>query len=148
MVTRRQAREIAVQSLYRIEMNEVSAEEAVHAVLEQIRSEHEQEQRMEMDDRTLNFILTLVKGVRERVERIDSIIGRNLRGWKLDRLSRVDRQILRIAVFEMMFGDEIPPVVAVNEAVELAKSFGDEQSGKFVNGVLGKILQKKNKVEK
>lgn len=146
MVTRRQAREIAVQSLYWIEMNEVSAEEAVHSVMEQLRELEEKD--LKEDDKTLAFILALVKGVRERLDSIDEWISRSLRGWKLDRLSRVDKQILRMAVFEMIYYDETPPIVAVNEAVELAKAFGDEQSGKFVNGVLGKILQDREEVKK
>ena len=142
---RRKAREIAIQSLYRIEMNAVSAEDAVHAVMEQMRSESENWQ--EADDRALAFILKLVKGVREHIDRIDDIFSRHLQGWKLDRLSKVDLQVLRLAVFEMYYDNETPPKVAVNEAVDLAKAFGTEDSGKFVNGVLGKVLQQLGKVE-
>ncbi|MNJ69963.1 hypothetical protein D3C77_663730 [compost metagenome] len=63
-----------------------------------------------------------------------------LKNWNLDRLSKVDRQILRLAVYEMVFRDDVPGKVAVNEAVDLAKHFGMPESGKFVNGVLGKLI--------
>ncbi|MMZ68629.1 hypothetical protein D1872_313360 [compost metagenome] len=64
-----------------------------------------------------------------------------LKGWQVSRLSRVDRQILRLAAYEMVFMDDVPAKVAVNEAIELSKHFGTEESGKFVNGVLGRIIQ-------
>ena len=63
-----------------------------------------------------------------------------LTGWQIDRLSRVDRQVLRLACYEMVFRDDVPPKATINEAIELAKHFGTEESGKFVNGVLGKLL--------
>ena len=77
-----------------------------------------------------------------KISEIDQLLTNYLQGWQVDRLSRVDREVLRLAVFEMMYrDDDIPPKVAVNEAIELAKHFGTEESGKFVNGVLGKMLK-------
>jgi transcription antitermination protein NusB len=72
---------------------------------------------------------------------IDDMLEHYLKGWQMSRLSRVDRQILRLATFEMVFADDVPAKVAVNEAIDLAKHFGTEDSGKFVNGVLGKMIQ-------
>jgi len=77
----------------------------------------------------------------EHARDIDRLLIRYLKGWTMDRLSRVDRQILRLAVYEMLIRGDTPPKVAVNEAIELAKHFGTEESGRFVNGVLGRMLK-------
>lgn len=141
---RRQAREVAVQSLYRVEMNEISIREAIYNVIEQMDSEREQTGPLPDEDE-LSFVFELVEGVRKHREPIDVKLTQYLKGWKMDRLSRVDRQILRVAIYEMDYlEDQTPPKVIVNEAIELAKSFGVEESGKFVNGVLGKMLQEQS----
>lgn len=144
---RRKAREIAVQALYRIEMNRIPAEEAVRLVLEQVQSEEEAEKPEAPDERTYRFIVSLVDGTLSCLDEIDRNLARYLQGWQLDRLSRVDRQILRAAVYEIFRMEEVPPKVAVNEAIELAKRFGGEESGKFVNGVLGKMLREQDRLE-
>ncbi|GIP52001.1 MULTISPECIES: transcription antitermination factor NusB [Paenibacillus] len=140
---RRLAREIAVQSLYHMEMNEVEAEEAVTMLLAEAAGENEGE--VEVTDLTgakaKDFILELVNGTWSRKEAIDGLLSDYLKGWQISRLSKVDRQVLRQAVYEMIFRDDVPGKVAVNEAIELAKHFGTTESGKFVNGVLGKMIQ-------
>ncbi|MDN4067379.1 transcription antitermination factor NusB [Paenibacillus vini] len=140
---RRLAREIAVQSLYHMEMNEVEAEEAVTMLLAEAAGENEGE--VEATDLTgakaKDFILELVNGTWSRKEAIDGLLSDYLKGWQISRLSKVDRQVLRQAVYEMIFRDDVPGKVAVNEAIELAKHFGTTESGKFVNGVLGKMIQ-------
>jgi N utilization substance protein B len=82
-----------------------------------------------------------VQGVLENRESIDELISSKAIDWKLDRMANVDRNILRIAVFESMYERLVPVGVAINEAVELAKVYGDEESSKFVNGVLGAIAR-------
>jgi N utilization substance protein B len=72
---------------------------------------------------------------------IDKLLQAYLTGWRIERLSKVDQQILRLAVYEMVYRDDVPARVAINEAIELAKRFGGEESGKFVNGVLGKMIR-------
>lgn len=85
------------------------------------------------------FALELVEGVRERREEIDALISTHSTNWKLSRMAAVDKNILRMAVFELMSCGEIPTKVTINEAVEIAKKFGSAESGAFVNGILDNI---------
>lgn len=112
-----------------------------------MQSEEEAEKPEAPDERTYRFIVSLVDGTLSCLDEIDRNLARYLQGWQLDRLSRVDRQILRAAVYEIFRMEEVPPKVAVNEAIELAKRFGGEESGKFVNGVLGKMLREQDRLE-
>ncbi|MFX3633594.1 MAG: transcription antitermination factor NusB [Candidatus Pristimantibacillus sp.] len=137
---RRLAREIAVSSLYQMEMNEVSAAEAVDMLMEEARSENEIGAEFIENEFTDQYVRDLVNGVVERKAAIDDMLQHFLTGWQVDRLSRVDRQVLRLACYEMVFRDDVPPKASINEAIELAKHFGTEESGKFVNGVLGKLM--------
>ncbi|MER2140145.1 MAG: transcription antitermination factor NusB, partial [Priestia megaterium] len=86
------------------------------------------------------FLESLVLGVVEHQQEIDELLRNHLEKWTLDRVATVDRVILRIAVYEMKYEEEIPTSVTLNEAIELAKTFGDDQSSKFINGVLSKVL--------
>jgi N utilization substance protein B len=140
---RRLAREIAIQSLYQMEMNEVDGQAAVDVVMEEGRQDNEigtEASELEVID---GYTRELVEGVQTYKARIDQALVGYLTGWQVDRLSRVDRQILRLAAYEMMFRGDAPPKVVVNEAIELAKHFGTEESGKFVNGVLGRMLRER-----
>lgn len=144
---RRLAREITVQSLYQMEMNGVSAEEAVSMVLTEAKEENETEIEVRNVQETSVHVLALVHGVWNAKERIDQLLSEFLKGWQVDRLSRVDRQILRLACYEMVFKDDVPPKVVINEAIELAKHFGTDDSGKFVNGVLGKMMKELDRLK-
>ncbi|MGU3433256.1 transcription antitermination factor NusB [Actinomycetes bacterium M1A6_2h] len=86
------------------------------------------------------YTVTLVTGVAENLDRVDSVIGDHLHDWTLDRLPAVDRAILRVAVWELLHATDVPPVVAVDEAVELAKQLSTDDSPSFVNGILGQIV--------
>ncbi|CAH1210275.1 Transcription antitermination protein NusB [Paenibacillus plantiphilus] len=138
---RRLAREIAVQSLYQMEMNEVAAVDAVNMLFDEVNEENE----LGIDSTDVSAIddhvRGLVNGVTENKSAIDDMLQGYLTGWQVDRLSRVDRQILRLACYEMIYRDDVPPKAAINEAIDLAKHFGTDESGKFVNGVLGRLLQ-------
>ncbi len=138
---RRLAREIAVQSLYQMEMNEVMASEAVEMIAEEAGRENND---LGADSAGLGPVvrhaLELTEGVSGHLAAIDDMLQQYLTGWQVDRLSRVDRQILRLAAYELVYRDDVPPKAAVNEAIELAKHFGTDESGKFVNGVLGKVI--------
>lgn len=94
-----------------------------------------------MDDPS--FVYTLVEGVKEHLPEIDRIIAETASEWPLDSITTVDRNILRLGVFELKFGNapDVPPKVAINESIELAKTFGGASSGKFVNGILGAIYK-------
>lgn len=87
------------------------------------------------------FITSLTTGVVDHLEEIDAIISKTAPEWPIDQLTSVDRNILRLGIFELVFLKEVPPKVVINEAVELAKSFGSESSGKFINGVLGTLYK-------
>lgn len=137
---RRLAREMVISSLYSMELNEVQAYEALQSVIEEVMADNEVSDKTS-DETTNEFARKLLLGVVEHQAAIDDLLTKFLTGWQVDRLSRVDRQILRLACFEMVFANDAPPKVAVNEAIELAKHFGTEESGKFVNGVLAKLLQ-------
>src|SRR3989338_5043420 len=90
-----------------------------------------------------DFVEKLIKGIFEKIEAIDEIIEKAAPEWPLEQIAIVDRNVLRLGLYELLFGNykEAPPKVAINEAIELAKNFGGEKSGKFVNGVLGTIYR-------
>lgn len=91
----------------------------------------------------MEFIKSLEEGVISRQEKIDAIIEKSAPEWPINQITMVDRNVLRIGIFELLWGDRdaVPPKVAINEAIELAKNFGGESSGRFVNGVLGTIYR-------
>jgi transcription antitermination protein NusB len=138
---RRVAREIALQSLYQIEMNEVSPREAVAHAINEAENDNEGQLDVEAEKISSQYIHELVDGTQANKAKIDEWLAEYLKGWKMDRLSKVDRQVLRLAVYEMVYREDVPPKVVVNEAIELAKHFGSDESGKFVNGVLGKMIK-------
>lgn len=125
---RRTAREKAVQCLFQIDMSKAEMEDALALV-------------MEDSDEDAGFLRHLVQGTLERLSEIDAEIEKYLRGWKLERIANVDRAILRLAFFEIMFEEEIPDKVVLNEAIEIAKLFSDEQSYRYINGVLSSYLK-------
>ena len=95
------------------------------------------------------FVFELVLGVVKHLKEIDEIIRKTAPQWPLEQMSIVDRNVLRIGIYELLFGDKkaVPPKVAINEAIELAKGFGGENSGKFVNGVLGTVYKLAQELE-
>lgn len=95
------------------------------------------------------FFLKLVNGVREFQHEIDPLIERFSENWKISRMSRVDRNVIRIAVYELLHCDDIPPKVSINEAIDIGKRFGTEDSGAFINGILDSVrvsLEKENRL--
>ncbi len=137
---RRLARELVVQILYYLELNEVPSYNAADYVIDEIRENDEGKMLLENDVIDANHIMSLVAGTRTNASQFDRIFSDYLQKWRLERLSKVDMQILRLALYELLFVSEVPQGAVINEAVELAKRFGTEESGKFVNGVLGKVL--------
>jgi len=90
-----------------------------------------------------DFVWQIIDGVIKNLGKIDKVIEKSAPEWPIDQITIVDRNVLRIGLYELLFGkrDEVPPKVAINEAIELAKSFGGESSGKFINGVLGTVYR-------
>ncbi|OEH94490.1 transcription antitermination factor NusB [Bacillus solimangrovi] len=122
---RRTAREKALQALFQVEVSQIDPKEALEHVLE--------------DKKSDDFLEELLFGTIEHKEDIDSFISLNLENWKLERLGNVDRVILSLAAFELKYMEDIPSNVSIDEAIELAKMFGDDDSSKFINAVLSKM---------
>lgn len=126
---RRTSRELAMKLLYQIEIQKDEVEEQIEDFIS--------ENNIDGDDR--EFICELVGGALKNKPDIDNLIENNLRGWKLERISKVDLSILRLAIYEILNRMDIPLNVSINEAIELAKKYSTEESGAFINGILGKI---------
>lgn len=124
---RHEAREKAIQTLFQIEVSKLEVEDAIEFALDGTESDPFYEQ--------------LVTETLEKQEEIDALLVENLKNWRLDRLGNVERTILRMAAYELLYVETIPESVTINEAVELAKSFADEEASKLVNGVLGNIIK-------
>ena len=100
----------------------------------------------EIPDDVRNFAVMLIQGVVENLEKIDSLISTYSKNWKPERLTVIDKSILRLAIFEMMFMEDIPTIVTINESIELGKTYGGENSGQFINGILDAV--KKNEIKR
>jgi transcription antitermination protein NusB len=126
---RREAREKAIQALFQIDVSDTDRSEAIANLFD--------EENVEVDE----YLEKLVFGTTDHIEQIDEALNNYLENWTLDRLGNIDRAVLRLAVYEMKYETEVPRNVVYNEAIELAKTFGGEESGRFVNGVLTKVSQ-------
>ncbi|WP_342505133.1 transcription antitermination factor NusB [Sporosarcina sp. FSL K6-2383] len=124
---RREAREKAVQTLFQLDNTELTIEEAITYIV---------------DEPGNQFYEQLVRGTMQHQATIDQTLVEKLEHWSLDRLPKIERTVLRLAVYELLFNEEVPHRVVLNEAIELCKTFGDEKSGRFVNGVLSKFEEK------
>jgi N utilization substance protein B len=135
MTTRRRDRKLALEILYEIDMTGRSLKDVLenkkHAGVEIALSE---------------FAARLIAGVIQMRERIDRIIEQFSEGWKVSRMPSVDRNILRMAIYEMIFEDEVPIAVSINEAVELAKFYSTDDARRFINGVLGRISKELGRI--
>ena len=127
--TRRKARTIALQALYEVD----SAARAPETVVERLLA------GAALSEENMAFVRELVAGTVNNRDKIDRQIRKFAPAWPLEQIAMIDRNILRLAIFEILFNNKVPVEVAVSEAVELAKGFGSESSSKFVNGVLGSV---------
>jgi transcription antitermination factor NusB len=130
MGKRRKAREVALQFLYELD---------VHAEDDPAARERDFWARHALAADARGFSETLVRGTKTHQAKIDQTIAHCAEHWDLDRMAVVDRNILRLAVYELLWGVEVPPKVAINEAIEISKKFGTKESSRFINGVLDKI---------
>lgn|SRR5690625_59410 len=126
---RREAREKAFQFLFQIDINPDGSD----LMLQEYLAENDND----------SFLRQLIEGVLDKHEQLDHIIAEHLENWTMDRLPAVEKAILRLSTFELEYLDDIPTNVSINEAVILGNRFGEEKSGKFINGVLSKITEKK-----
>jgi N utilization substance protein B len=154
MGTRREGRERAVQFLFQIDLNPpADVEEALStfwslqrpAVIEADKGPATWGQRVELpppsaaETAVRLFAEPLIRGALKHRDELDATIRKFARNWDLERMAVVDRNVLRLAIYEMLYREDIPPVVAINEAVDIAKKFSTDDSGKFVNGILDRV---------
>src|SRR5262245_12167991 len=132
MKVRRRARAVVLQTLYELDFTNHNLDFALSARFEE----------RPLPEAAQEFTRSLVKGVWAYRDYLDSVVAELAPEWPIDQIAAVDRNVLRIAVYELLFEPETPPKVAINEAVELAKMFGGEGSPRFVNGVLGSLVAK------
>ncbi len=136
MGKRRTAREFALQILYRLDIGQESLAEKI---LEEF-----WETNLTSDD-VKEYTDSLVKGTKENQSEIDRIIADSAENWTLDRMASVDRNILRFSTYELLKRNEIPSSVIINEAIEIAKKYGTEESGSFINGILDRVAKEVRK---
>lgn len=134
---RRISREMALKVLFQIDLVSTNIEEVLKYTFEDGK----------LSDEVKEFTLILVKGVMSNLSEIDKVINNYTNNWSLERITNIDRNILRMAIYEILYLKNIPKSVSINEAIELAKKYGTKSSFSFVNGVLGKI-DKNNKIVK
>lgn len=136
MASRHLSRSIAMQSLYEWDFFNKDKD-----ILEGIVERNIEEFGPDLEDKS--FIWSLIVGVVTNIKEIDGIIEKSAPEWPIDQITIIDRNVLRIGLYELVYGnkDEVPPKVAINEAIELAKNFGGKNSGSFINGVLGTVYK-------
>ena len=129
MGTRRKSRESALQVLYQLNITNQDVTTALARFQEHFSSNEE------VDD----FLNRLVLGVLENLPQLDRLLEQYSENWRLDRINMIDLNILRMALFELLYCEEIPPKVTINEAIDLGKRYGSEESGSFINGILDRV---------
>jgi N utilization substance protein B len=135
MTNRRQARECALEVLYRLDLVGDEPENTIAEILLRKNPSEEAE----------TYLRRLVDATMGNQQEIDAVLRKHLTRWRLERLTVLDRAILRLAAAEILYFDDVPPKVSINEAVEIAKKYGDDEAGKFVNGVLDSVFQESDR---
>lgn len=135
-MNRRKSREIAMTLLYEMSINKEDYNEII--------SNFEEHTDIDLADVDIEYVTKTLKGVQENTHAIDNKIEQHLINWKLYRLSKIDLAILRTSTYEILFETDIPNRVAVNEGIELAKTYSEEKSFQFINGVLGSMIKENN----
>lgn len=138
-MSRRNAREQALVLLYQCDLRKKQPQEIWNEF--QCFSDLEEEDAIVLESQDMDFVREELEGVWEHLAEIDEIINRNSHRWEIGRLSAPLRAILRIAVYEIQYREDIPQAVSVNEAIELAKSYDNPEAGAFVNGILAGVLK-------
>ena len=131
-MNRRKSREIAMKLLFEMSINKESYEDIIESFKENT--------DVDLNEIDLPYITKVLAGINENGKEIDKNIEKHLIKWKLDRLSKMNLAILRISTYEILFEEEIPNIVSVNEGIELAKKYGEDSSPAFINGILAKMI--------
>lgn len=135
---RRKAREHALQILFQLDIKQ---EKPSAAILKRFWAEYQ------TDDEVKSFAEEIVKGTYKHLAEINAVICRSAKNWSLDRMAVVDRNVLRMAVYEVLYRMDIPTSVTINEAIEIAKKYGTDESGAFVNGILDSVARMSGKLD-
>jgi N utilization substance protein B len=141
MLSRHKAREVILQTLYEWDFHSTFSPHLKQRQLDDIFRNNLDSQK---HNKSLNeFATSVIQGIKKHKDKIDEIIKKAAPRWPIEQITLVDRNVLRLGIYELIFGDynEVPPKVAIDEAIELAKEFGSSSSGKFINGVLGTIYK-------
>ncbi|GFI22796.1 transcription antitermination protein NusB [Lachnospiraceae bacterium] len=142
-MSRRELREQIFKFLFRVEFHDKEEmPEQEQFFFENLRAEAQEKEVSPLKDTDVTYISNKSNQILEKLDEIDEKINRQAKGWTTQRMGKVDLTILRLAVYEIIFDEDVPTGVAINEAVELAKRFGQEESSGFVNGVLAKFATK------
>lgn len=136
-MSRKSAREEVMKLVYQLIMNKTSSEEVLQDFYEN------QEKELSIEEK--EYINSCVSGIQKDAEKIDKYIEEYSKGWKINRISKVDLAIMRLSIYEMLERQDVPNAASVNEAVELAKKYSGEKSSTFINGILGNIIKVMNK---
>ncbi len=144
-MSRTLAREDAFKLIFEMIVSENEAEDVISYLCETVDKENDMWAQKNISKENLEYIKGVVHGVKDNISQIDDLIKPKLNKWTMDRISKINLAILRLSVYEIVFNESIPDKVAVNEAVELTKKYGGEESRSFINGVLGNIINDKNK---
>lgn len=131
MGKRRRSRELAIKVLFHLEFSKDDPALAFDSICNHFGAAED----------IKPFSKELVEGVHVHLDELDELLAKASQHWRLERIAKVDRSILRLALYELLYRDDIPPKVSINEAVDLGKKFGSEESGAFINGILDKIYQ-------
>ena len=142
-MSRTLAREDAFKMIFEMRITGSQPETVLAYLCETASSDNEMWAQRSVTRENLEYIQTVVNGVEENMESINDAISSKLKKWSIDRISKVDLSILQLAVFEILYIEDIPSKVSVNEAVNLAKKYGENNSSGFINGVLGSVLKSK-----
>ena len=142
-MSRTLAREDAFKLIFEMIVSENDVEDIISYLCETVDKENDMWAQKNISEENLKYIKGVVHGVKDNISQIDDLIKSKLNKWTIDRISKINLAILRLSVYEIMFNESIPDKVAVNEAVELAKKYGGEESRSFINGVLGNIINDK-----
>lgn len=133
-MSRRLSREMTLQTLFQLEFSDIAWQQALDAVVE--------ENEKDLKTKTKEYIQNLILGIGGHKEKIDELISAHAKEWDISRIAAVDLNILRISLYEMCFAEnKIAPSIVINEAVEIAKVYGGDDSPRFINGILGKIVK-------
>lgn len=145
MSPRRKGRELATQALYQCDLGASGADDALSLFRpDEYGSEDGEAVTQAAAERAFAYAQTLVRGTLSHLEEIDDLIRSQAEHWRLERMPAVDRNILRLAIYEFLYETDVPKLVVVDEAIELAKKFGSKDSGRFVNGLLDGLLKKRD----